>query len=582
MEFSNNTPFRTMDKPIFVSHDITKLHAPSFAGDAEVMKGICGCRIPSLLNAALPDNKFRLLAAADIGNEGADWGSVGLAIRSSEDFGETWDNPREILRLAAHRAPQGFDDWTSPFTIDPVLMQAPDGSVLAVVDLWPECKGLGRGDWLENVTGYAEVDGKRYLALYDEPSLLGSDGKHEVKLGAPYTVRENGWVYAPDGSRTRYYMPQHHSSEDKFMTLGDLYYAVGEGEYIHAIPPLMPPLPDGHRDIYVGNVFISLEKPAFNPDSPVYVSKRRAGPMGTANGFDVTSNYEIIETDPAPLRCAITEFLYMLRSTDGGKSWGEPEDISIYVKEACDGAFLGVGPGVGIKLQNQENHSKNGRLLLPLYNATDIDLRAGIAYSDDSGCTWHRGGAIQNRDEVQFVELQKGEILAFGRKGGGWSEGAGPTPVSKSLDGGESWFLEPETSLMSVRCQKSFTHYPVDDGLNPNSPYRYPKGMTPGKEYILASHPTGLSSIPDCKRTDGAISLGEVQEDGSVKWIKRRIVTVPGQYADANEEKWRKFFAYSCLSVLEDGSLGILYEPQPSNYIAFFRFSLEWILAEEE
>lgn len=582
MKPSNNHPSerrspRTPDVPLFVSMNPDRLNAPSFAGDPEEMEGIQGCRIPSLLHAALPDGKSVLLAAADIGSEGADWGSLGQGVRRSFDQGKTWERPRHILRLPAHKAPQEVEDWMSPFTIDPVLIQAEDGKIIMIIDMCPECKGLGRPEWLENSTGYEQIEGTRYLALYDGPSPAGGSSPEKTGPGRTYTVREQGWVYDASGRRTRYYLPQVHEARFGFMTMGDLYFAVGEPDYLTAPPPLVPEPPDGKRDVYVGNVFMSVGKPEFDPEHPVFVQKRRAGPGGRTGGFDVPSGYKILETDPAPLRCAVTVFLWMMQSMDGGETWSQPVDITPDVKEKADGPFLGTGPGVGLCLRHQTDPARNGRLLLPLYNGTQEDLRASAAYSDDLGATWKRVGkagqrGIQNRDEAQLAELWDGTILAFGRKGGGWQEGSGPTPVSQSLDGGETWSACPETGLTAVRCQKSVVAYPMEDARFP-----YPPGMTPGRQYLIASHPTGRSHIPGCPRTDGAISLGEVQDDHSIRWIRTRETALPGQYDAAGEEKWRRFFAYSCLAVLEHGRIGIAYEPQPKNDIAFFTFSLDWL-----
>ncbi|MEG1929139.1 MAG: sialidase family protein, partial [Niameybacter sp.] len=74
----------------------------------------------------------------------------------------------------------------------------------------------------------------------------------------------------------------------------------------------------------------------------------------------------------------------------------------------------------------------------------------------------------------------------------------------------------------------------------------------------------------------GVISLGEVQEDGTIVWIKERSLNLtPNPYADATG--FERFFAYSSLAVLENGDIGLLYEPQPNNLIAYRSFSLRWI-----
>lgn len=97
---------------------------------------------------------------------------------------------------------------------------------------------------------------------------------------------------------------------------------------------------------------------------------------------------------------------------------------------------------------------------------------------------------------------------------------------------------------------------------------------------MIASHATG-NSPTDGSRTNGAISLGEVQEDGTILWIASRTLRIePNPYADTNG--FERFFAYSSLAVLENGNIGVLYEPQPNNYIAYAEFNLAWILNGEQ
>lgn len=551
-----------MLKNIFVSTNPNKLQHPNLACDPALMGNLQGCRIPSLLLATPQDDKGTpiLIAVADIGNDSADWGKVDIGMRRSFDHGHTWTSPVEtILSLPTHHAPQNYDEWHSAFYIDAVMTQATNGDIVMLVDMWPECKGLHAAGFLEEGTGYELIDGNTYQVLYSGDSKVGNESTQS--FGDKYTIREDGWIYDANHQKTRYYIPQHHSPEHHYITMGDMYYAVGEGDYITQYPPLMPQntSKDGEdtHDIYVGNIYLSYQKPHFDPEHPIFVQKRHVTVPD--------SLYETYETDPAPLRAVVTSYLWVTRSSDLGATWSQPYDITPQVKAASDGAFLGTGPGTGLTLAHQKDPSKNGRLLMPVY-ALD---KATALYSDDHGYTWHRANTngnlyMNNIDESQFIELLNGEVISFGRQ-----YGKGPTPISISKDGGETWSDQTTTDLISLRCQKSVITYPVNL-------FAYPKGMQEGKQYVLSSHPSGNAPL-DASRTNGVISLGEVQDDGSILWIKERSLNVtPNPYGDA--KGFERFFGYSSLAVLENGHIGVLYEPQPNNCIVYTSFSLEWLM----
>ncbi|WP_164217797.1 sialidase family protein [Virgibacillus sp. YIM 98842] len=569
-------PYRSEDYKMFASISENMVLNKSLTGNPEVMgdDGF-GFRIPALLRGITPDENDEdvLLSMAHVGNDSADWGNLNIGIRRSLDNGKTWSNVDTILSMPVRDAPQTFDDWGAAFYIDPVPVQADNGDIVLLVDMWPESKGLHASQWLENGTGHTKIDGEDYLLLYDGDSKVG-DGQMD-DLGNAYTVRENGWVYDSENQKTNYYIPPNHSANYQYQTMGDMYYAVGEPDYITAAPPLIPKdpsgQPEGMDDIYVGNIYLSYNKPEFNADDPVFVQKRIVGPDKDGNEY---SKYPEVETNPAPLRAVVTSRLWVTRSSDFGKTWSQPVDITPQVKIPEDGAFLGLGPGTGINLSYQEDASKNSRLLMPVYA-----LGKGAAiYSDDDGETWNRAtssneGYINNIDEMQFIELYNGKIMSFGRQ-----QGKGKTPVSISENGGETWGEQFYNDLQSVQVQKSLITYPMVsdsamEGITDEN-FDYVGGMHEDKQYVITSHPTGEPD--DASRTNGVVELGEVQEDGDVIWVAQRSMELtPNPYA--NTQGYENFFAYSSLAVLENGNIGILFEPQPNNYIAYAEFNLEWL-----
>lgn len=111
----------------------------------------------------------------------------------------------------------------------------------------------------------------------------------------------------------------------------------------------------------------------------------------------------------APLTAPKRSYVYMLRSSDNGKTWSQPKDITHMFLKRSDGTFLGVAPGVGIT-------TKTGRIIMPLY----VDRKSTVTiYSDDNGETWHRTEEqpySKNIDEWQMLEAPDGTILGFGRQ----------------------------------------------------------------------------------------------------------------------------------------------------------------------
>lgn len=131
----------------------------------------------------------------------------------------------------------------------------------------------------------------------------------------------------------------------------------------------------------------------------------------------------------------------LVRSRDGGITWGEPE-------ARFESVFRGGGVEVGCSL----TCLSNGRLLLPyadgfyLYPGTDNYDRHALLFcplSDDHGVTWSNTKAqcYEGLEAFAFgrvLELPGGDLLlplwgAYDRQGG-WMSG-----VLRSTDGGEIW-----------------------------------------------------------------------------------------------------------------------------------------------
>lgn len=224
-----------------------------------------------------------------------------------------------------------------------------------------------------------------------------------------------------------------------------------------------------------------------------------------------------------------TSYLYLVTSDDDGVTWSAPVDLNGQVKPETE-SFMGVGPGRGLQIQNG---AYAGRLIFTAYYhdpETEAE-RFTTLYSDDHGETWHAGEgivtdpAIGNMSETQLVELPDGSIQSFSRTK------VGAVATARSTDGGVTWSapeLVEELPLTPGGCQVSAINY---------------QGKIDGCDAVLVSAPAGES------RTNGYIYVGLIRDGVQIEWTYRMEVTGPETY-----------FAYSCLTQLPDGSIGLLYE----------------------
>ncbi len=527
------------DTPLFVGKNCKAFS--SFITDESQFSNMIDGRIPSLLTIQTGEFAGVTLAAADKASCGADWGFIEVAIRRSEDNGESFSKMKTVFTPPVRKYPYNEDEYTSAFAIDPMFIETNNGKILMLVDFYPESKGLHAAKLLEKGSGYTEINGESCLILYSGKSKL--DGVFSRK-GKEFTLRKDGFVYDSDGNKTNYYIPKNHSGEYAYQTMGDMYYCVGEKpQYITEYPPLIPENKDG-EDIYVGNIYLSKGKPVYSGKTPDFVKKNTVK--------DESGNILCIETSPAPFRAMLISYIFVFESTDGGKTFSQPVDITNYYKKNSDGVFLGVGPGIGITLSNEKY---NGRILAPAY----ILNKALVIISDDNGKTWRRnkGDFCKNIDECQFVEMPDGKVFCFGRPKGG-----GKIPLSVSDDGGDTFRALDPIEPKVPQCQRAVITLPKD--------FILPDSLENDGRYIVLTTPTGHSG-KDATRTDGKAFFGRIDGE-TVKWIKSYDIKDKEKYASF--EKYDDFYAYSSVAAMKDNTIGIFYEAYPSGYITFTKFTL--------
>lgn len=240
------------------------------------------------------------------------------------------------------------------------------------------------------------------------------------------------------------------------------------------------------------------------------------------NGAMGKSDREQKTTFGAPLKAPKRSYIFMFKSSDEGKTWSKGKDITRDVLIDEDGAFLGIAPGSALK-------TESGRIIFPLYTLKNTVC----IYSDDNGETFKRNKRTpytENTDEWCAIEAPDSSIYSFGR-----ASSFGKTPLSISRDNGITFIKDKKIPIKAPKCQKSALR--IDNE-------------------VFISHPSGK------KRENGVISKGEFAFDKNgnfkkINWSKKQIKINEG------------FFAYSCLTRIDDETIAILYEDAPSAHIVF-------------
>ena len=230
--------------------------------------------------------------------------------------------------------------------------------------------------------------------------------------------------------------------------------------------------------------------------------------------------------------------VWALKSTDDGRTWPAPVNISASVKRP-DWTWYATGPGIGIQ-------SQSGRLVIPANHATAVTAvhQSHIIYSDDRGATWHLGGSADaGTNESQVVELADGRLMLNMRN-------HPPKPenlrmVATSDDLGVTWSRAlPDGALIEPPAQASII--------------RLTRSVAQDRDRLLFSNPASARRERMTLR---------VSYDEGASWPLSRIVH------DGPA-------AYSSLIVLPDRSIGLLFERgdrSPYEKITFARLTLEWI-----
>lgn len=235
---------------------------------------------------------------------------------------------------------------------------------------------------------------------------------------------------------------------------------------------------------------------------------------------------------------------YMSKSTDNGRTWSTPVDITDFIfgancivpeHRSWRASFFGSGNGL---------RTSTGRIMFvaAIRETTAQSLNNYVLYSDDNGSTWHLSErASIAGDEAKVTELADGRILMSIRHNGyRW--------YNISSDGGITWQNSTSTwyDLRTPACNGDIIRYTSE-------------AQGHSRNRLLHSLPYGTQR----EKVTVYISYDE----GETWPISRCIVPFSS--------------AYSSLCILADGTIGLYVEEE---YVAgqgyemvFYNFSLEWL-----
>ena len=215
-----------------------------------------------------------------------------------------------------------------------------------------------------------------------------------------------------------------------------------------------------------------------------------------------------------------TAQLVMAKSTDDGKTWSAPINITEQVK-LPEWYFLLQGPGRGITMDD-------GTLVFPIQFIDKTRIpNAGIMYSKDRGKTWAiHNHARTNTTEAQVAELEPGTLMLNMRDNRG-----GSRAVYTTDDLGKTWkeHESSRTALIEPVCMASLISVKAKDNVL-------------GKDLLIFSNPNTTNARKD-------ITI-KISLDGGKTWKPEHQLLLDEGY------NW----GYSCLTMIDKETIGILYE----------------------
>ena len=216
----------------------------------------------------------------------------------------------------------------------------------------------------------------------------------------------------------------------------------------------------------------------------------------------------------------LTGQLVLTHSTDDGRTWSAPRNVTRQVKDSSWHLML-QGPGRGTVMHD-------GTLVFPVQYIDSTRMpHAGIMYSRDKGRTWHmHRGARSNTTEAQVVELSPGTLMLNMR-----DNRRGSRAVCTTTDMGRTWSEHPTSrkALQEPVCMASLIKVKAEDNVL-------------GRDLLLFSN-------PDTVKGRSRLTIKASLDDG-MTWPPQCQLLLD------EDEGW----GYSCLTMIDRETVGILYE----------------------
>jgi sialidase-1 len=223
-------------------------------------------------------------------------------------------------------------------------------------------------------------------------------------------------------------------------------------------------------------------------------------------------------------------YLHVTKSADNGKTWSKPEDITPQIaKPEWHNDFKFITSGRGIQ-------TRSGNLLHCMVN-----LNSGLHVfgSKDHGKTWFFiDTPVSPADESKIMELANGDWMINARAN---KEGKRYVHISK--DEGKSWITRPEDNLIDPGCNASIVRYTsIEDGYKKNR--------------LLFSN---------AKSEKGRVNMTvRISYDEGKTWSEGKTI-------------YKGESAYSSMTIMKNGDIGLLFEQDDYQKNPFVSFSLKWL-----